>query len=108
MKMQQHNLLFTPPEHVHFLAQKLYGNAVISDCSIAYLEQDGGGPMQNHTHAHDHLFIVTDGEAEIKLADKSVILRKNESYLVKGMIPHSVWNHAEQTTVMIGISIMPA
>ena len=103
----QNNKLFTPPEHVHFLAQKLYDKGNMLDCSIAYLEQNGGGPLQNHTHVHNHLFIVTEGEAEIKLDDKSIILRKNESYLVNGSIPHSVWNHAQQLTVMIGITIMP-
>lgn len=103
----ENDKLFTPPEHVNFLAQKLYGKSNMLDCSIAYLEKNGGGPLHHHTHAHNHLFIVTEGEAEIKLDNKSIILRKNESYLVNGMIPHSVWNRAEQTTVMIGITIMP-
>ena len=103
--MEQINL-FTPPEHVNFLAQKLYDKGSISDVSIAFLEQNGGGPLQNHTHAHNHLFIVTEGEAEIRLGSESIILKKNESFLVTGTIPHSVWNHADQNTTMIGINIL--
>lgn len=96
----------TPPEHVHFSAKKLFGaSGEIIDGSIAYLQSQGGGPVKNHTHAHDHLFIVTQGEAKIILDNETVLLKQNESFLVKGGIPHSIWNNIEDTTVMIGISI---
>lgn len=101
------NTFFTPPDHVHFLARKLYGKGQITDVSIAHLEKNGGGPAQNHTHVHDHLFFVTEGEAEIILDKERVILHKNDSYLVPGSIPHSVWNHSGEQTTMIGISVMP-
>lgn len=95
----------TPPEHINFTAKKLFENAgEIIDGSIAYIDLNGGGPKTPHTHEHNHLFIVTEGEAEIRFPDTAVTVRKNESYLVKGTIPHSVWSKAEKT-VMIGISV---
>lgn len=96
----------TPPEHIHFLAKRLFGDCgEIKDGSIAYLEPGGGGPIEQHTHTHNHLFIVVRGEAKVLLGDEERIIRTNESFLVPGTVPHSVWNNREdETTIMIGIS----
>lgn len=97
----------TPPNHRNFLAKKLFSNMgeIIKDGSIAYLEINGGGPLEPHTHAHNHLFIVAKGEAKILLDGEVIIIKENESYLVEGSVPHSVWNNLSETTIMIGISI---
>ncbi len=96
----------TPPNHVNFRAKKLFGDVGrIIDGSVAYLEPNGGGPTEAHTHRHNHLFIVTQGEAKIIMGDKEVIVKENESYLVPGNVPHSVWNNISATTVMIGVSV---
>ena len=96
-----------PPAHVNFLARKLFGEeGEIIDVSIAYLQSEGGGPIGNHVHPqHDHLFVVTKGQARIPLGEEAIILGKDEVYRVSGSIPHSVWNHIEGETVMIGISV---
>ncbi len=100
------NDFITPPNHVNFKARKLFGEmGTIIDGSIAYVDLNGGGPTEQHTHEHNHLFIVTKGEAKIKLADNEVIVKKDESFLVEGKIPHSVWNNIQVETVMIGISV---
>ena len=96
----------TPPNHIKFKAKKLFGAiGTIIDGSIAYVDLNGGGPTEQHTHEHNHLFIVTQGEAKIKLADSEVVVKKDEAFLVDGSIPHSVWNNIETETVMIGISV---
>ena len=98
---------FTPPQHIGFKATKLYeqrGN--IKDISLAYVDKDGGGPVRAHTHAHDHLFTVIEGEAKIVLKDESVIVKKGESLLVKGDIPHSVWNNKDSVCIMLGTSLI--
>ena len=96
----------TPPNHIKFKAKKLFGAiGTIIDGSIAYVDLNGGGPTEQHTHEHNHLFIVTQGEAKIKLADSEVVVKKDEEFLVEGSIPHSVWNNIETETVMIGISV---
>ena len=96
----------TPPNHVNFWAKKLFAqNRQIVDLSVAYLEKDGGGPTQLHTHPHDHLFVVAEGEAKVILGDKEIIIRADESLLVEGKIPHSVWNNIDGVTKMIGITL---
>ena len=96
----------TPPDHVNFLAKKLFANmGEIIDGSIAYLDENGGGPAELHTHAHNHLFIVVKGEAKIQYADHAVIVSENNSYLVTGKMPHSVWNNSTEQSIMIGLSV---
>ena len=96
----------TPPNHLNFKAKKLFGPiGEIINGSIAYIDLNGGGPKEKHTHEHNHLFIVTKGEAKILLYDEEVIVKKDEAFLVDGEIPHSVWNNIEEETVMIGISV---
>jgi hypothetical protein len=34
-----------------------------------------------------------------------VIVKENESYLVEGKLPHSVWNNTSDDTIMVGISV---
>ena len=96
----------TPPNHVNFLAKKLFTDmGKIIDGSIAYLNEKGGGPTELHTHAHNHLFIVVKGEAKIRYSDREVIIKENDSYLVDGETPHSVWNNGTETAIMIGLSV---
>jgi len=100
------NEFITPPKHINFKAKKLFGAVgEIIDGSIAYVDLNGGGPEQQHTHEHNHLFIVVKGEAKVLLGEEEIIIKENESYLVSGNIPHSVWNSSNDETVMIGISV---
>ena len=95
----------TPPNHRNFSAKKLFDESgKIKWGAIAYIDKDGGGPEGNHIHSENHIFIVVDGEAKIMMGDKAVIVRKNESLFVNGMTPHSIWNNADQITVVIKIS----
>ena len=57
------------------------------------------------THSDNHVFIVVDGEAKVILGEKSVIVKKNESLFVDGMIPHSIWNNADTETVVVKLSV---
>ena len=96
----------TPLNHINFKAKKLFGEVgEIIDGSVAYIDLNGGGPANQHTHEHNHLFIVTKGEAKIKLSGDEIIVRKDEAFFVNGKIPHSVWNNTADETVMIGISV---
>ncbi len=96
----------TPPNHVGFKAKKLFGESgKIIDGAIAYIAPDGGGPVQPHTHMRDHLFCVLQGEAKILLDGREVVLKEGQSFLVKGNIPHSVWNNCKEQTVMLGITV---
>ena len=63
-------------------------------------------PTELHTHEHNHLFIVIEGEARIQLGDETVIIHKDEAFLVEGRIPHSCWNNTDSVTKMIGITVI--
>ena len=96
----------TPPNHVNFEATKLFGAVgEILDGSIAYITLKGGGPTENHTHEHNHLFIVVKGEAKALQGEEEILIHQDEAFLVQGSIPHSVWSNTEEETVMIGISV---
>ena len=46
----------TPPGHINFLAKNLFGNCgEIINGSIAYLEPNGGGPVQLHKIGRAHV-----------------------------------------------------
>ena len=72
----------TPPRHVDFRAKKLFGDmGHIVDGAVAYMDVNGGGPTEPHTHEHDHLFIVTEGEAASGWASgKSSLERMSHSW----------------------------
>lgn len=72
--------------------------------AIAYIEKNGGGPENNHTHSDNHLFIVVDGEVRIISGDKEILAGKNQAVFVDGMTPHSIWNNGDQTATVIKIS----
>lgn len=100
----------TPPDHVNFKAKKLFGElGRITDGAIAYIQPNGGGPVTPHIHKHSHLFIVLQGEAKIILDNKEIVVKENESFVVDGQIPHSVWNNSSyKQAVMLGISVEKA
>lgn len=97
-----------PPDHIGFLAQRILGkegNGVVTDISIAEIETGGGGPQTPHTHTHDHLFIVDEGQVAIRFKDEEVLLNAGEHYRVAGSRVHSVWNCSDKTARVIGINI---
>ena len=96
----------TPSEHVNFLAKNLFGACgQIANGPIAYPAPDGGGPAPPHTHATDHLFIVTQGAAKLLLDGQERTIRQNDAFVVNGGIPHSVRNNAQTETGRIGMTL---
>lgn len=99
------NLFITPEGHKGFSAKKLFDEmGEIKWGAIAYIDENGGGPENNHTHSDNHIFIVADGEVRIVSGDKEIIAGKNQAVLVDGMTPHSIWNNGAKTAVVIKIS----
>ncbi len=99
--------MFTPPNHKNFkailLAKDIDENII--DCTIAYIEPNGGGPSPCHVHSHDHLFTVIEGNIQIEIEDKTVTLSEGMSLKVNGKKLHSVWNFNKKTAKVLGISI---
>jgi len=101
------NEFIVPPNHSGFKAKKIFGeiDGRILDAAVAYIEPHGGGPEPSHTHLHDHFFIVVAGCATIKLEDEVIKVNKDEAFLVKGSIVHSIWNESDEPLRMLGISV---
>ncbi len=99
--------MFTPPNHKNFKAKLLAKDIdeSIVDCAIAYIEPNGGGPSPCHTHSHDHLFTVIEGNIQIKIEDKKINLSEGMSLRVNGKKLHSVWNISGKTAKVMGVSI---
>jgi len=96
----------TPPGHKGFHAKKLFQEqGKIQWGAVAYIEPGGGGPEGNHTHSDNHLFIVAEGQVEIVMGESVRTLKKDESCLVDGMTPHSIWNRGTETAKVIKISV---
>ena len=96
----------TPPMHIGFMAKKyLELTGMFQDGTLAYVEPGGGGPLTKHTHPHDHLFLVIQGEARIEFEEETVFLKANEIYRVRGNRLHSVWNNGKVTAIMLGVTI---
>lgn len=97
----------TPPGHRAFKAAVLARQLddEILDCAIAVIDPGGGGPQEDHRHAHDHLFVVISGSATIRMGGKSISLRESQALRVSGSIAHSVWNETDAPVKMAGISL---
>ena len=75
----------TPEGHKGFLAKKLFSEmGKIQWGAIAYIEETGGGPENNHTHSDDHIFVIVDGEVRIVTGDREIIAGKDQAVFVKG------------------------
>ncbi len=95
----------TPDGHQGFKAKKLFDEmGKIRWGAIAYIEKNGGGPKNNHTHSDDHIFIVVDGEVRIVSGSREIVARKDQAVFVDGMMPHSIWNNGDKTAVVVKIS----
>lgn len=99
--------MITPKNHINFKALKLSSEIddEIMDCAIAFIEPNGGGPLPDHTHSHDHLFTVISGEIEIRLESEKIILNEGMSLRVSGNKRHSVWNVSKKIAKVSGISL---
>ncbi|NCD11194.1 MAG: cupin domain-containing protein [Epsilonproteobacteria bacterium] len=99
--------MVTPKDHINFKALKLSSeiDEEIMDCAIAFIEPNGGGPLPDHTHEHDHLFTVISGEIEIRLGDKKRIVTEGMSFRVPGKTLHSVWNVSTKIAKVLGVSL---
>lgn len=95
-----------PSDHVDYFKKDLFGDCgEVLNGAVSYIYPNGGGPFEQHTHDNDHLVVIVRGQAKVLLADTFYIIHENESYIVKGDIPHSIWNNSSDTTILVGITL---
>ena len=101
------NDFFDTSEYSGVKVRRLFKNmGEISEGSSVRIAPYGGDPGDQHTHdEYDHLYIVTKGEVTLLLCDNKIVLKEDDYFLVKGCIPHSLWNHTYGETSLIDISI---
>lgn len=96
----------TPPGHVNFNAKMLATDlkATLLDVAVAYIEPGGGGPSPAHTHANNHLFVVVEGCATIKMGNQLIAVQTDETVYVKGDMEHSIWNESDKPLKVLKIN----
>lgn len=70
----------------------LEGGGAGMECSLVRIEPGGGGPLEPHTHGHDHLVIVLRGSLTIKQGNTEASTQAPAAVRVEGSVPHSFRN----------------
>lgn len=65
----------------------------------------GGGPFILHSHDYSHLIAAVKGEISVVFEDEEIKLSCNESCVVDGKRPHSVWNRTESEATAVDVYI---
>ena len=76
-----------------------------ADCSLAVIEPGGGGATPSHTHPHDHIFFIVEGNARIQIGEKFYSLAENQALHVPGSSLHSIWNSGEEELRILSMNI---
>ena len=94
------------PNHKDFMAKTIPSPLEAStDVLLAEIAVGGGGPIEEATHEHDHIFIVLVGQITVDIAGAKYIVEEEHSIYVEGQIPHSIWNTGDKTARVIGVNI---
>jgi len=94
------------PNHKGFIAKLIPSPFEAStDVRLAEIAVEGGGPIEETTHEHDHIFIVLEGQITVDIAGAKYLVEEEHSIYVEGQIPHSIWNTGNKTAHVIGVNI---
>jgi mannose-6-phosphate isomerase-like protein (cupin superfamily) len=100
------DLNFIPPGHLKFAAKWLAQKETGAPVNVFWgdVGHEGGGPEPRHTHPHDHIFIIVEGEAKVVIGDEEHLLGSQQAIHITGTIPHAIWNVGPGELKMVGIS----
>lgn len=68
-----------------FRARLIHGDSM----TIAYWEIDGGNSLPEHSHPHEQLVNMVEGEFELTVDGTPNHLRPGDVYVIPGDVPHS-------------------
>ena len=57
--------------------------------SVAHVNLDAGAVLQEHSHHHEQIVNVVDGELELTVGGEAIILKRGLSMVLPPMVPHS-------------------
>jgi len=56
---------------------------------LVFYRADPGNGVSEHTHPHEQMGYILDGEGEFKIGDKKFILKTGDTFHVPPNVPHS-------------------
>ena len=77
----------------------------IINVAIVVMEPHGGGPNTPGLHRHDPMFIVVEGEIRAQIGGATKVVKKDETIMVDGRLPHSIWNDGDTPAKVVKLSI---
>jgi quercetin dioxygenase-like cupin family protein len=57
--------------------------------TIAFIDVDAGAELPEHTHAHEQVTNLLEGEFEFMLGGEKILLRPGKSVVIPSNVPHS-------------------
>jgi quercetin dioxygenase-like cupin family protein len=57
--------------------------------SVAHVHLDAGAMLPEHTHHHEQIVNVLEGELELVVAGEAIVLKPGLSMVLSPMVPHS-------------------
>jgi quercetin dioxygenase-like cupin family protein len=70
-----------------------------ANASLGYVTIKAGSVMPMHHHPHEQLTLILDGELEMEIGGKKVLLTKGMSYVIPSNTPHAAKAHADCTVI---------
>lgn len=56
---------------------------------FSFLEFQPGGEIAAHSHPHEQMGTVLEGEFELTIGEETRIVRAGDTYIIPGSVPHS-------------------
>ena len=76
-------------EHRIFPGVKIY-TAAGEQMMLSYVELEPGAIVEEHSHPHEQVGILLDGEAHFFVGDEDRVLRPGDMYRIPGGVAHRV------------------
>jgi quercetin dioxygenase-like cupin family protein len=57
--------------------------------TFAYWTIDAGAAMPNHSHPHEQVYNITEGEFELTVGDETKLMKPGQVAVIPGNVPHS-------------------
>lgn len=55
---------------------------------FSFLQFDAGGVIESHSHPHEQMGLVLEGEFELTIGDETKVVRAGDVYVIHGNVPH--------------------
>jgi len=88
-----------PARHVYTSVHSLPGREIAKGVTIhplagervmfTYVELAPHSTVPNHTHPHEQLGVVLEGELEMEIAGERRTLKPGDAYMIPGGVPHA-------------------